>query len=651
MSALSQSFLAPVTRGWRRLAALGGLTAGFLVLFGGTTQTVIANGDTRSISMVHRHTGETIMVTFKRFGRYDQQALQKLNWFLRDWRNDQATRMDPQVFDVLWEVHRTVGASSPIHVVSAYRSPGTNAMLRRRSRGVAKHSQHIQGRAVDFYIPGASMTRVREAGMRLQRGGVGFYPSSASQFVHLDTGSVRHWPKVSRDYLARLFPDGRTVHIPSDGRPMPGFDAALAMVRARGGNASRSYDSSEDESAYPDNDDPSQVVRQRSTSMGLFAGLFGGNQAREAPNAPAVAERPRAPVRPVTTTATRVDPAPVVTTTTPVQPAPSVQPAAQPAPVVPTPPPAATQVARLGPPTAITPAQPRMLIAQAPLPVRAPPASVRAQGADDEDEADSASTVAQAPLPQARPQSLVAQADLRGTSGLPVAEPQPGAPQPGRPTPLPETVTAMAAPLPAGRPSAIGGSLAQLPALITTGDQRGRPAGEPAPPAVALAFASPTQAPVAPVAAAAALPQPVIAPPPAPVVATAPLPRSNPVVDAPARGAGPGPTTAPAARPVRATAPAPTMIAPSLEGQRARAVLVADRVDRSRQAASLTTPDPRQVRLIEAPAQVVANGFATGALVGPSPQGFSGRAIVPVRTLDFVDAPTPQRRASLDRAN
>ncbi|WP_296579081.1 DUF882 domain-containing protein, partial [Phreatobacter sp.] len=267
-----------------RVAASAALGFGLLIAISNSTQTVVANGDTRTLSMLHKHTGEQILITFKRNGRYDQDALNKLNWFLRDWRRDEPTRMDPHLFDIVWEVYRSVGAQSPIHVVSAYRSPGTNAMLRRRSRGVAQQSRHMTGQALDFYIPGASMTRVREAGLLLQRGGVGFYPGSANQFVHMDTGSVRHWPKVSRDYLARLFPDGRTVHIPADGRPLSGFDTALAMVRSRGGTASRFYNSRADESAtFEDDSDRGGVIRQRSNSMGLFAGLFGGGDQQQPP--------------------------------------------------------------------------------------------------------------------------------------------------------------------------------------------------------------------------------------------------------------------------------------------------------------------------------------------------------------------------------
>jgi uncharacterized protein YcbK (DUF882 family) len=197
-----------------------------------------ATDDSRTISLHHTHTNEDITVTFRRNGRYDDEGLKKLNWFLRDWRNDQTTRMDPQLFDVLWEVQRENGLDKPIHVVSAYRSAQTNSMLRRRGRGVARQSQHMVGRAMDFFIPGVPLESLRVIGLRMQRGGVGYYPTSGSPFVHLDTGSVRHWPRMTREQLARVFPDGRTVHIPTDGQPLSGYTVALADIERRGGNAS-----------------------------------------------------------------------------------------------------------------------------------------------------------------------------------------------------------------------------------------------------------------------------------------------------------------------------------------------------------------------------------------------------------------------------
>jgi uncharacterized protein YcbK (DUF882 family) len=224
----------------KRMSAFLALLAVCGLWLAGTqgTQDAIANGDTRTLSLYHQHTKESLTVTFKRWGSYDSDALKQLNWLLRDWRREEATKMDPRLFDIAWEVHRESGSREPLHVVSAYRSPTTNAMLRRRSRGVAKHSQHTLGKAMDFHLPDVDMGRVRSIGMRLQRGGVGYYPGAHTPFVHLDAGSVRSWPRMPRDQLARLFPDGRTVHIPADGKPMGGYEVAKAEILATGGAVS-----------------------------------------------------------------------------------------------------------------------------------------------------------------------------------------------------------------------------------------------------------------------------------------------------------------------------------------------------------------------------------------------------------------------------
>lgn len=193
-----------------------------------------ADGDTRTLSFHHTHSDESLTVTFKRNGRYDEAALKKLNHFLRDWRSQDSTTMDRRLFDIIWEVYRDVDGKQPIKIISAYRSPATNAMLRRRSSGVARHSQHMQGHAIDFFIPGVPLEQIRYAGLRLQRGGVGFYPTSGSPFVHLDVGSIRHWPRMTHDQLARVFPDGRTVHVPTDGKPLKNYELALADIQRRG---------------------------------------------------------------------------------------------------------------------------------------------------------------------------------------------------------------------------------------------------------------------------------------------------------------------------------------------------------------------------------------------------------------------------------
>ncbi|HYI82702.1 MAG TPA: DUF882 domain-containing protein, partial [Acetobacteraceae bacterium] len=218
-------------------AALG-LAAAALASFAGVrgTQDAVANGDTRTLSFLHTHTNESATITFRRNGRYDSDALNQLNWLLRDWRLDKATKMDPRLFDIVWEVYREVGAREPVHILSAYRAPETNAMLRRRSRGVSEHSQHMAGKAMDFRLPDVDMGRVRAIAMRLQHGGVGYYPSSG--FVHIDAGSVRAWPRMTQDQLARLFPDGKTVHLPAAGKPLARYEEARAEILSRGGAVS-----------------------------------------------------------------------------------------------------------------------------------------------------------------------------------------------------------------------------------------------------------------------------------------------------------------------------------------------------------------------------------------------------------------------------
>jgi uncharacterized protein YcbK (DUF882 family) len=226
----------------RGLSARAGYSCGLAVIFflvgAKALQNAVAEGDTRSITMHHMHTNEDITITFKRNGQYDDAALEKLNWFLRDWRRSEQTRMDPHLIDLVWEVQREANTGQPIQVVCGYRSPQTNVMLRHHSSGVARFSQHMLGHAMDFYIPGIPLEQLREIGLRLQRGGVGFYPTSGSPFVHMDTADIRMWPRMSREELARVFPDGRTVQIPTDGRPMPGYVLALTDIKKRGASPS-----------------------------------------------------------------------------------------------------------------------------------------------------------------------------------------------------------------------------------------------------------------------------------------------------------------------------------------------------------------------------------------------------------------------------
>jgi uncharacterized protein YcbK (DUF882 family) len=197
----------------RKLFGYTALAAVALLIGGRGLETAVANGDTRTISLHHIHTNEDITITFKRDGRYDDEALKKLNWFVRDWRKDEQIAMDPRLYDLVWEAAREAGGNKVVYVVCGYRSPETNAMLHARSSGVADHSQHMLGKAMDFYIPGASLEELRNVGLRLQRGGVGYYPTSGSPFVHLDVGNVRHWgPPIGEAEMAKIM-SGRAVQV------------------------------------------------------------------------------------------------------------------------------------------------------------------------------------------------------------------------------------------------------------------------------------------------------------------------------------------------------------------------------------------------------------------------------------------------------
>ncbi len=169
----------------------------------------------RTISFFSPHTKQSVTVTYKRYGQYIPAAMRKINYLLRDWRTNQVVRMDPKLVDLLWEIHKNLGSRKPIHILSGFRSQKTNAMLRRRSRGVSRFSRHMFGMAADVRFPDISLERLRNSAMLRQRGGVGYYRGS---FVHVDVGTVRHWPRMSKRQLAKLFPNGRSPHISGGAR-------------------------------------------------------------------------------------------------------------------------------------------------------------------------------------------------------------------------------------------------------------------------------------------------------------------------------------------------------------------------------------------------------------------------------------------------
>jgi uncharacterized protein YcbK (DUF882 family) len=206
--------------------------AGLLALL-----TVPSQAGDRTISMYNIHTKDTITVTFKRNGTYVPEALQQLNHFMRDWRRDMQIKMDPALIDLIWELHEELGSKEPVHLICGYRSPGTNEMLRRSVGGQARNSRHITGQAADLMFPDVPLKQLRYSALIHERGGVGYYPASGLPFVHVDTGNVRHWPRVPRMELAVLFPKGHSLHVPADGRPLTAADARVALAKLQASGA------------------------------------------------------------------------------------------------------------------------------------------------------------------------------------------------------------------------------------------------------------------------------------------------------------------------------------------------------------------------------------------------------------------------------
>ena len=148
----------------------------------------------RVLSFFSIHTGERLTTAYCCGGAYQPEALQQINVLLRDFRANEMKPIDPALLDLLHELHGTLGVDQPFHVISGYRSPQTNAMLRARGgadSGVASGSLHMVGKAIDIRVPGVALEQLRSSARALKLGGVGFYPSS--NFVHVDTGRVRFW--------------------------------------------------------------------------------------------------------------------------------------------------------------------------------------------------------------------------------------------------------------------------------------------------------------------------------------------------------------------------------------------------------------------------------------------------------------------------
>jgi uncharacterized protein YcbK (DUF882 family) len=146
----------------------------------------------RRLRLHHAHTGERIDIVYRRGDLYLAEASSKLDQFLRDHRTGDVQHYDPEVYDILWELTASVGRpGAEIEIICGYRSPSSNEFLRAHTAGVAKHSLHMQGKAIDIRLPGTDTLRLREAALALHRGGVGYYPRSG--FVHVDTGRITQW--------------------------------------------------------------------------------------------------------------------------------------------------------------------------------------------------------------------------------------------------------------------------------------------------------------------------------------------------------------------------------------------------------------------------------------------------------------------------
>ena len=255
-----------------------------------------AEAETRTLKLYNVHTKERADITYKRNGRYLSEGLKKANWLLRDWRRKEPTKMDPRLLDLVWAAYQKSGSRDYIHIISGYRSPATNAMLRRTRGGQAEKSQHMLGKALDFYLPDVSLRKLRDVGLKMQVGGVGYYPKSGSPFVHLDVGGVRHWPRMNRKQLMAVFPDGKSMHIPSDGKPLPRYQQAVAEYNSRKKSGGAITVASASASSSADDKSPGDKKT-------LLSALFGGGADEEEENSagfeskPAPAAAPRQVVK------------------------------------------------------------------------------------------------------------------------------------------------------------------------------------------------------------------------------------------------------------------------------------------------------------------------------------------------------------------
>ena len=151
----------------------------------------IPSASERLLAFHNTHTGESLRCTYWARGEYLADALAEIDHLLRDHRSGEVHPMAPSLLDLVYHLNQSVEGRKPFEIVSGYRSPSTNAKLRRKSTGVAKHSLHMSGKAMDIRLPGCDLRELHQAALALRAGGVGYYP--ASGFIHVDVGRVRSW--------------------------------------------------------------------------------------------------------------------------------------------------------------------------------------------------------------------------------------------------------------------------------------------------------------------------------------------------------------------------------------------------------------------------------------------------------------------------
>lgn len=178
----------------RRSFLTGGLTlsaSALISVASAKPALALPGGGAQSVSFKNAHTGELFTGVYRVGDKYLPEAFERINYVLRDFRQNEIFPMDPRAIDIIAAVHRYTGSENPYSVISGYRSPKTNAMLRSGSRGVAKHSLHMSGQAIDVRLEGVNAKHVRDLAIDLRAGGVGYYSRQA--FVHMDSGMFRTW--------------------------------------------------------------------------------------------------------------------------------------------------------------------------------------------------------------------------------------------------------------------------------------------------------------------------------------------------------------------------------------------------------------------------------------------------------------------------